>query len=83
MADSSSAGGPDNTAERVALWPAIHMQVDSPSHVLDDEIGLQLIAPPEGWRDRPDMNPAGTSLFRDPSSRGHASSKIWWLIRLC
>jgi hypothetical protein len=32
--------------------------------VLQDEIGLQLVAPDEGWRNRPDMDPAGTQLFR-------------------
>ena len=55
---------PDNTAIRVALWRAIHVQVDAPPHVLEDEIGLQLAAPDEGWRLRPDMDPHATSLFR-------------------
>jgi methyltransferase (TIGR00027 family) len=32
--------------------------------VLEDEIGLQLAAPDDGWRARPDMDPAGTSGFR-------------------
>ena len=32
---------PDGTAVRVALWRAMHVQVDPPPHVLDDEIGLQ------------------------------------------
>jgi len=36
---------PDSTAVRVALWRAMHLQVDSPPHVLDDEIGLRLVAP--------------------------------------
>ena len=35
-----------------------------PPHVLDDEIGLQLADPDDGWRLRPDMDPAGTSWFR-------------------
>jgi methyltransferase (TIGR00027 family) len=48
---------PDNTAVRVALWRALHVQVDPPPHVLDDEVGLALVAPAEGWRDRPDMSP--------------------------
>jgi methyltransferase (TIGR00027 family) len=56
--------GPDSTAERVALWRAMHVQVDAPPHVLVDEIGLHLAAPDEGWRTRPDMDPAGTSGFR-------------------
>jgi len=49
---------------RVALWRAIHVQVDPPPHVLEDEIGLQLAEPDEDWRSRPDMDPAGTSWFR-------------------
>jgi methyltransferase (TIGR00027 family) len=58
------AAAPDSTAVRVALWRAIHVQVDPPPHVLEDEIGLQLIAPDEGWRHRPDMDPHATSHFR-------------------
>jgi methyltransferase (TIGR00027 family) len=56
--------GPDNTALRVALWRAMHVVVDMPPHVLEDEIGLELAAPDEGWRARPDMDPAFTSGFR-------------------
>jgi methyltransferase (TIGR00027 family) len=48
---------PDSTAVRVALWRALHVDVDSPPHVLDDEVGLKLAAPDEGWRSRPDMSP--------------------------
>ncbi|MGC4961328.1 class I SAM-dependent methyltransferase [Gordonia sp. DT101] len=55
---------PESTAERVALWRAMHVQVDPPPHVLSDEIGLQLVAPEDDWRQRPDMNPEGTSGFR-------------------
>src|SRR6185312_748827 len=54
----------DCTAVRVALWRAIHVQVDPPPHVLEDEVGLRLAAPDEGWRQRPDMHPQGTSSFR-------------------
>jgi len=54
----------DGTAVRVALWRAMHVQVDAPPHVLEDEVGLRLAAPDEGWRDRPDMDPAGTRGFR-------------------
>ncbi|MEM5387144.1 class I SAM-dependent methyltransferase [Paraburkholderia phymatum] len=54
----------DSTAVRVALWRAMHVQVDAPPHVLDDEIGLRLAAPDEGWRNRPDMNPQGTRGYR-------------------
>src|SRR5437762_1415865 len=55
---------PDSTALRVALWRAMHVQVDSPPHVLEDEIGLRLAAPDDGWRRRPDMDPHATSLYR-------------------
>src|SRR4051812_24980160 len=55
---------PDSTAVRVALWRAMHVQVDPPPHVLEDEIGLRLAAPDEGWRQRGDMHPQGTSQFR-------------------
>ena len=48
---------PDNTAVRVALWRALHVEVDSPPHVFDDEVGLKLAAPDDGWRSRPDMSP--------------------------
>jgi len=56
--------GPDATAVRVALWRAMHAQIDPLPHVLEDEIGLQLIAPDEGWKNRPDMHPQGTSGYR-------------------
>jgi methyltransferase (TIGR00027 family) len=56
MADEQAAA-PDNTAVRVALWRALHVEVDSPPHVIEDEVGLQLAAPAEGWRSRPDMSP--------------------------
>jgi methyltransferase (TIGR00027 family) len=55
---------PDSTAVRVALWRAMHVQVDPPPHVLEDEVGLRLADPDDGWRARGDMNPRGTSLFR-------------------
>jgi methyltransferase (TIGR00027 family) len=63
MADEQTVA-PDGTAVRVALWRAMHVKVDPPPHVLEDEIGLQLVAPDDGWRRRPDMDPAATSLFR-------------------
>jgi methyltransferase (TIGR00027 family) len=55
---------PESTAVRVALWRALHVQVDPPPHVLEDEIGLRLVAPEDGWRRRPDMDPHFTSRFR-------------------
>ncbi len=54
----------DSTAVRVALWRALHLEVDSPPPVLEDEIGLRLAAPEEGWRRRPDMDPQATRPFR-------------------
>jgi len=54
----------DSTAERVALWRALHVEVDLPPHVLADEIGLRLAAPGENWRQRPDMDPEGTRGYR-------------------
>jgi methyltransferase (TIGR00027 family) len=63
MPDNPSAA-PDGTAIRVALWRALHVEVDPPPHVLQDEAGLKLAAPDEGWRSRPDMNPQFTRAFR-------------------
>lgn len=60
---SKQAVEPDSTAVRVALWRALHVQVDPPPHVLEDEVGLKLAAPDDGWRSRPDMSPF-TRLFR-------------------
>ena len=54
----------DRTAVRVALWRAMHLQVDPPPHVLEDEIGLQLAAPDDDWRRRPDMAVNATSRAR-------------------
>lgn len=55
---------PDSTAARVALWRALHVEADAPPHVLGDTIGLQLLAPDEGWRNRGDMDPQFTRAFR-------------------
>lgn len=55
---------PESTAVRVALWRALHVQVDPLPHVLEDEIGLRLVAPDEDWRRRPDMDPHFTKTFR-------------------
>ncbi|MDX3884584.1 MAG: class I SAM-dependent methyltransferase [Sphingomonas sp.] len=56
--------GPESTAVRTALWRAMHVRIDAPPYVLEDEIGLTLVAPDPGWRDRPDMDPAFTAPFR-------------------
>src|SRR5579875_2223468 len=63
MIDAKTAA-PDSTAVRVALWRALHMQVDAPPHVFEDDIGLKLAAPGEDWRQRPDMDPQFTRPFR-------------------
>jgi methyltransferase (TIGR00027 family) len=63
MSDNTNAK-PDNTAERVALWRALHVEADPAPHVIEDRVGLELAAPAEGWRDRPDMHPEFTKLFR-------------------
>ncbi len=55
---------PDSTAVRVALWRALHVEVDAPPHVLSDRLGLALAAPEAGWRERPDMNPQFIKAFR-------------------
>jgi methyltransferase (TIGR00027 family) len=63
MHDERTAA-PDSTAVRVALWRALHLQVDPPPHVIEDEIGIKLAAPDPDWRQRPDMNPLFTTRFR-------------------
>ena len=55
---------PDPTAVRVALWRALHVEVDAPPHVLTDQLGLALADPDDEWRRRPDMDPRGTQPFR-------------------
>ena len=62
--DKRTAAAPDSTAVRVALWRALHVEVDSPPHVLEDEVGRQLAAPDDSWRRRPDMDAHVTSCFR-------------------
>jgi methyltransferase (TIGR00027 family) len=63
MPDKQTAA-PESSAVRVALWRALHVEVDPPPHVLEDEIGLKLAAPDNGWRRRPDMDAHATRLFR-------------------
>jgi O-methyltransferase involved in polyketide biosynthesis len=64
MRDERASAAPDSTAVRVALWRALHVQIDPPPHALEDEIGLRLAAPDESWRNRPDMNPQFTRVLR-------------------
>lgn len=67
--DDKQAAAPDNTAVRVALWRALHVEVDSPPHVLEDEVGLKLAARDDGWRSRPDMSPVAPDSFRGQRAR--------------
>jgi methyltransferase (TIGR00027 family) len=55
---------PEDTAVRVALWRALHLTVDGPPPIFQDDLGMKLVDPPAGWTDRPDMNPQRTALFR-------------------
>lgn len=64
MTHDKQTTAPDSTAVRVALWRALHVEVDAPPHILEDELGLQLAAPDDGWRHRPDMNPEATRGYR-------------------
>ncbi|WP_042259352.1 class I SAM-dependent methyltransferase [Paraburkholderia heleia] len=61
---ASHTAAPDSTAIRVALWRALHVQVDDAPHVLEDETGMQIAAPESNWRERPDMHPEGTRGYR-------------------
>jgi hypothetical protein len=58
------AAAADPTAVRTALWRGLHAQIDPQPHVIEDEIGLRLAAPDDGWRSRPDMNPQWTRGIR-------------------
>jgi methyltransferase (TIGR00027 family) len=60
----SKSNEPDSTAVRVALWRALHVQIDSSPHLLEDLVGLQLAKPPSDWQQRPDMHPQGTRGYR-------------------
>ena len=55
---------PDSSAVRVALWRAQHALLDAPPHVLDDQLGLLLADPGEGWEERPDVHPRRTARNR-------------------
>jgi len=63
MSESTTAAA-DPTAVRVALWRAMHVEVDAAPHVIEDVIGLRLAAPEDGWRRRGDMDPQFTKPFR-------------------
>lgn len=52
---SENNTSPDSSAIRTALWRALHVQIDAKPHILEDEIGLALVAPTDDWQQRPDM----------------------------
>lgn len=64
MEREKKIAGPDNTTVRVALWRAMHVQIDSSPHIIEDEIGFKLVAPADGWEQRPDMSPDFTRRLR-------------------
>ena len=64
MADEQVIPEADQTAVRVALWRALHLEVDGQPPVLADPVGLRLADPADGWRERPDMDPVFTRGFR-------------------
>ncbi|MCB0368274.1 MAG: class I SAM-dependent methyltransferase [Bdellovibrionales bacterium] len=64
MTHKNSQTVPDSSAVRVALWRALHLQVEDSPPILVDRIGLQLASPEQGWELRPDMHPQGTMGYR-------------------
>lgn len=61
---NSNQKSPDNTAVRTALWRAIHLEADAPPFIIEDKVGLQLVAPTSDWRQRPDMHADFTKRLR-------------------
>jgi hypothetical protein len=66
----------------------MHVRVDLPPHVLEDEIGLKLVAPDQSWRQRPDMDPHNLSRARASvvsrarfKRRGFSSSNDLTMVR--
>lgn len=53
----------DHTAVRVALWRALHVEVDPAPHILTDEIGAKIVGEKK-WRNRPDMDPEFSKSMR-------------------
>lgn len=54
---------PDHTAIRVALWRALHKQIDAEPYVLNDEVGAKLVGE-DNWRERQDMDPEFSKSMR-------------------
>ena len=55
---------PDCTAVRVALWRALHVEIDPLRNIFEDEIGIKLAAPDERRRSRPGARSRGPSALR-------------------
>lgn len=53
--EQNNAAQPDNTAVRTALWRALHARTDAAPHIVEDTVGLKLVAPDADWQERPDM----------------------------
>lgn len=60
----ATSNAPDSSAVRIALWRALHVELDAPPHLITDTIGLAMAAPADGWRNRGDMHPMGTRPYR-------------------
>lgn len=56
MKSEPQTAGPEHTAVRVALWRALHLEIDPSPHVFTDSVGAKIVNE-TGWRNRPDMNP--------------------------
>lgn len=54
---------PEHTAVRVALWRALHVEIDPAPHIFRDELGAKLVGE-ENWRSRPDMQPDFSKSMR-------------------
>jgi methyltransferase (TIGR00027 family) len=54
---------PEHTAVRVALWRALHVQIDPKPHIFIDEIGLKIVGD-EKWLNRQDMEPEFSKPMR-------------------
>jgi methyltransferase (TIGR00027 family) len=61
---TAATPAPDATAIRVALWRALHLEVDDAPHVFTDDVALRLARPESDWRSRGDMSPDATAAFR-------------------
>lgn len=54
----------DHTAQRVALWRALHLKIDNPPYILEDKFAEDIANAGSDWRNRPDMNPEGCIIPR-------------------